>query len=138
MRHPVSGAIYERVAEGRCRVVASDGRAGLFTDTGRWISGELREADLHFLNWVAGPQLESRDQARGAGFSLPPRGVPVPNLTTRAAFAGDRRKGKGMDLGLSGKKALVTASSRGIGLSIARTFADDGCDVAICARSEGG
>jgi NAD(P)-dependent dehydrogenase (short-subunit alcohol dehydrogenase family) len=138
LRHPISGAIYERIAEGRCRVLESDGRAGVFTDTGRWISGELREADLHFLNWVAGPQLESRDQARGAGFSLPPRGVPVPNLTARAAFAGDRRKGKGMDLGLSGKKALVTASSRGIGLSIARTFADDGCDVGICARSEGG
>ncbi len=138
MRHPITGATYERVADGRCRVVESDGRTGLFTDAGRWISGDLREADLHFVNWVAGPQLESREQTRGAGFSLPPRGVPVPNLSPRAAFAGAGRKGKGMDLGLSGKKALVTASSRGIGLSIARTLADDGCDVAICARSEGG
>ena len=43
-----------------------------------------------------------------------------------------------MDLGLSGRKALVTAATRGIGLSIAQTLADNGCDVAICARGEGG
>ncbi len=43
-----------------------------------------------------------------------------------------------MDLGLNGRKALVTAASRGIGLAIAQTFADEGCDVAICARGEGG
>ena len=43
-----------------------------------------------------------------------------------------------MDLGLQGKKGLVTAASRGIGLAIAQTLADQGVDVAICARSEGG
>jgi NAD(P)-dependent dehydrogenase (short-subunit alcohol dehydrogenase family) len=43
-----------------------------------------------------------------------------------------------MDLGLEGRKALVTASTRGIGLAIAQTLADEGCDVAICARGEGG
>ena len=39
-----------------------------------------------------------------------------------------------MDLGLRGKKAIVTGASRGIGLSIARTLADEGVDLAICAR----
>lgn len=43
-----------------------------------------------------------------------------------------------MDLGLSGKKALVTAATRGIGLAIARQLADEGVDVAICARAAGG
>lgn len=43
-----------------------------------------------------------------------------------------------MDLGLNGRKALVTAATRGIGLAIAQTFADEGCDVAICARGEAG
>ena len=43
-----------------------------------------------------------------------------------------------MDLGLSGKKTLVTAATRGIGLAIARAFADEGADVAICARAAGG
>ncbi|MDB5317335.1 MAG: short-chain dehydrogenase [Rhodospirillales bacterium] len=39
-----------------------------------------------------------------------------------------------MDLGLSGKKALVTGGSEGIGKAIARALAREGCDVAICAR----
>jgi NAD(P)-dependent dehydrogenase (short-subunit alcohol dehydrogenase family) len=43
-----------------------------------------------------------------------------------------------MDLGLEGRNAIVTASSRGIGLSIAQLLADEGANVAICARSEGG
>jgi NAD(P)-dependent dehydrogenase (short-subunit alcohol dehydrogenase family) len=43
-----------------------------------------------------------------------------------------------MDLGLSGKKVLVTAATRGIGLAIARAFADEGADVALCARGAGG
>lgn len=43
-----------------------------------------------------------------------------------------------MDLGLTGRKVLITAASRGIGLATARTFADNGCDVAICARGEAG
>lgn len=43
-----------------------------------------------------------------------------------------------MDLGLSGKKVIVTGGTRGIGRCIAETFADEGCDVAICARNEDG
>jgi 3-oxoacyl-[acyl-carrier protein] reductase len=39
-----------------------------------------------------------------------------------------------MDLGLKGKKVIVTGASRGIGLSIADTFAKEGADVSICAR----
>lgn len=39
-----------------------------------------------------------------------------------------------MDLGLKGKYALVTGGSEGIGAAIAMTLAQEGCDVAICAR----
>ena len=39
-----------------------------------------------------------------------------------------------MDLGLKGRKAVVTGATRGIGRAIADTLADEGCDVAICAR----
>ena len=41
-----------------------------------------------------------------------------------------------MDLGLSGKKALITGSTRGIGRAIANLLADEGVDLAICARNQ--
>ena len=40
-----------------------------------------------------------------------------------------------MDLGLTGKRALVLASSRGLGLGIAEALAAEGCDVLLCGRS---
>ena len=40
-----------------------------------------------------------------------------------------------MDLELKGRKAIVTGATQGIGLRIAQTLADEGVDVAICART---
>lgn len=41
-----------------------------------------------------------------------------------------------MDLGLRGRVAIVGGSSRGIGKAIASAFAQEGANIAICARTE--
>src|SRR4029453_16850537 len=43
-----------------------------------------------------------------------------------------------MDLGLDGKVAIVTGSTRGLGLAIATELIQEGCRVTICARGEQG
>ncbi len=41
-----------------------------------------------------------------------------------------------MELGLSGRRALVTGGSKGLGLAIARDLVSEGVSVAICSRNE--
>ena len=43
-----------------------------------------------------------------------------------------------MDLGLTDRTAIVTGSTRGLGLAIARALVAEGCNVTICARGEAG
>jgi hypothetical protein len=56
MKHPLSGAIYTLRDDGLVEV-DNNGKRGLFHYDGRYCSGELRQADPHFLLWLAGPQL---------------------------------------------------------------------------------
>ncbi len=41
-----------------------------------------------------------------------------------------------MDLGLSGKTALITGGTSGIGLAIAQKLVSEGCAIAICGRDK--
>jgi NAD(P)-dependent dehydrogenase (short-subunit alcohol dehydrogenase family) len=41
-----------------------------------------------------------------------------------------------MELGLRGKKAIVTGATKGIGRAIVYLLAAEGCDIALCARSQ--
>ena len=43
-----------------------------------------------------------------------------------------------MDLGLAGKKAIVTGATKGIGRAIVETLLDEGASVALCARDADG
>jgi NAD(P)-dependent dehydrogenase (short-subunit alcohol dehydrogenase family) len=40
-----------------------------------------------------------------------------------------------MDLGLTGKRAVITGATKGIGRAVAETFAAEGASVSICARN---
>ncbi len=41
-----------------------------------------------------------------------------------------------MDLGLAGKRAIITAASKGLGRAAATALAEEGAAIAICSRSE--
>jgi 3-oxoacyl-[acyl-carrier protein] reductase len=145
----MTGGIYERLENGLVRV-EEGGLVGLFSSDGRWHSGALRDADPHMIGWVGGPQpslvssprrseagassgASKSNQEASAGGSA----VPVALTSTNKART-KKARSSGMELNLAGKKAVVTAASRGIGLAIAQALADEGVDIALCARSEGG
>jgi len=56
MRHPQSGATYRLREDGNVDV-ENNGMTGVFASNGRYLSGEIRQADPHFILWLAGPQL---------------------------------------------------------------------------------
>ena len=137
LRHPVSRAVYEDQGDGSVRVEAADGSVGIFRHDGVWIRGGLRAADPQMLGFVGGPSLAGATPAAATAPTAPPR-PPRAAAPARGSDTNQPGRGREMDLGLDGRRVAVTAASRGIGLAIARTFADQGCDLAICARGAAG
>ena len=59
LAHPITGTVYEPDGNGLVKVTDKEGRVGFFTPTGRHVSGELRHADPHMIDWVGMPQATS-------------------------------------------------------------------------------
>lgn len=141
LRHPLSAAIYERRDDGMVQVTQGE-TSGVFRADGRWHAGSLREADPHFLQWVGGPGSEASAPSRGARTPAPASSGEPRRVIAPPRFPSNRVEADGrtpfMDIGLRGKKTLITAATRGIGLAIARGMADEGADVALCARGAAG
>src|SRR5476651_1337692 len=60
--------------------------------------------------------------------------APRADHNTRSRTNAVSRKEDPMDLGIAGRKAIVCASSRGLGKACARALAEAGCEVVINGR----
>ncbi|MBV9995366.1 MAG: hypothetical protein JO127_09140 [Caulobacteraceae bacterium] len=49
--------MYEEIAEGIVKVTNPDGRTGVFQWNGKYLEGDLTQANLHMLVWTGGPPL---------------------------------------------------------------------------------
>lgn len=52
-----------------------------------------------------------------------------------APRAGRRNRGRAVDLGITGRRAIVAAGTAGLGLATAQALADEGALVAVCGRN---
>jgi hypothetical protein len=68
IKHPLSGAIYDLTEQGTIRV-DKNGVTGEFDAQGRWLGGELEQADPHLCLWIAGRQLPNRFQQAAAALA---------------------------------------------------------------------
>ena len=63
LKHPMSGALYTLREDGNVDV-ENNGQKGVFRFNGEHVEGEIKQADPHFLLWLAGPQLPLAAQVR--------------------------------------------------------------------------
>ena len=121
MRHPLTNAIYDTQPDSTVLVTHPDGRSGVFTAGGTWVSGDLGDADPHMCQWLAGKQLEADDEywnnRRGNGASEDD-GDDIPADDIAAESAADELDKRMEQLGLVGDGP--TGSVREIGAAAMR------------------
>lgn len=67
LRHPIRNESYELLENGTIRVVNHDlGLEGIFAGNGTWLSGDLRFAEKHMVEWVGGAHTARRIAASRA------------------------------------------------------------------------
>ncbi len=59
IRHGFSRDLYQRVAEDKIKVTTEEGIIGFFDGEGRWIEGELYEADPELCIWLAAKRIDA-------------------------------------------------------------------------------
>lgn len=80
--------IYHEQADGSVLVTDTDGRQGRFKPSGEWIEGELRQTNIHMLNWVGGHGLPRECNFRWVEYPYDPeRPSTVPEDVERAMRA---------------------------------------------------
>lgn len=76
-----SGETFEELDGGLVRATTADGKSGVFHIDGRWVSGELRQTNIHMLMFTGGPRIPQEfnyrwpevpvDTARPSGWPEP-------------------------------------------------------------------
>ncbi len=62
IKHPFDGSLYYLMDDGRIRITDGD-REGLFHLDGRWISGDIKQADPQLCVWIGNRPLPGGQQA---------------------------------------------------------------------------
>ena len=88
LRHPLSGYIYERAADGLVHVTDHEGGVSTFTAGGRWLEGNVSHADPNMCDWISGEQLPGGDDA-----TTPYPGGLAGGVNLRAKMAHGPREG---------------------------------------------
>jgi hypothetical protein len=66
IKHPLTGGIYSLQDDGLINVT-EEGKEGIFSADGAYLSGELKHADIHLLGWLGGKQSDPSANRHAAG-----------------------------------------------------------------------
>lgn len=59
IRHGFSGAWYRAMGDGRVEVTMPDGSVGIFDRVGRWLEGDVYDADPQMCIWMSADRIEA-------------------------------------------------------------------------------
>jgi len=72
LRHPLNGWLYEDAGDGHVRVTTPKGASGLFTAKGKYLEGELKDANQHLCILVGGRKVQGVSLSQGDPLAIDP------------------------------------------------------------------